>query len=235
MPATPIRSPYRVLAIIYGPALLFLALTAWISQSAGVPLSFFSRDPAITWGGHPLTGMQSNLGVLVWSGAAIVCFFSHSVSKRRHDDGDLAKFFLWSGVITLWLALDDFFLFHDELAYRYLGLRDKPIYLGYGLVCLWYVVKFRAVILRSEYALLFLASVFFGSSILVDAFHTLWESPWRIFFEDGFKILGIVTWSGYLIRTCFHAIAASPGFPGRSDETAPSSKPRLHPPGAGRS
>ncbi|MGH7550626.1 MAG: hypothetical protein ACREK3_07710 [Gemmatimonadota bacterium] len=216
--------PFRVLAAIYGPALLFLGLTALISQSAGVPLAFFSRDPAMTMGGHPLTGIQSNLGVLVWWGAAIVCVFSYVVLKFRRDDGDLAAFLLWSGLITMWLTLDDLFLFHDELAYRYLGLRDKPIYLGYGLVYLWYVVRFRRVILRSETALLLLTYLFLGSSMVVDVLHTRWDSPWRIFFEDGFKLLGIVTWSGYLMRACFHAMVGPPGFSPRR-ETEPGLRP----------
>jgi len=41
----------------------------------------------------------------------------------------------------------------------------------------------------------------------VDAFQERWSSPWRILFEDGFKLLGIVSWSSYLIRTCSRTAA----------------------------
>lgn len=209
LPTNQIGVRFSVLAIIYGSTLIFLALTVLVSVYADVPLSFFSRDPTRTLHGHSLTGIQSNLGVLVWWAAASICVFGHVVLKRRQNNRRFSSFLLWSGVITFSLALDDLFLFHDDLGYRYLGLNEKPILVGYGLVCVWYVIRFRRSILSTEYILLFLAFVFFGSSLVVDVLQYKWESPWRIFFEDGFKLLGIVTWSGYLIRTCFQAIAAS--------------------------
>jgi len=64
------------------------------------------------------------------------------------------------------------------------------------------------IIIRSGWIFLLLAFVFFGLSLVVDLFlQNRWHSPWRIFFEDGFKLLGIVSWSCYLIQSSLQTIA----------------------------
>ena len=55
-----------LLAVIFGPAVLLFASTALVTLRTGIDPSFFVRDPSSTLGGHPLTGMQSHLGVLAW-------------------------------------------------------------------------------------------------------------------------------------------------------------------------
>lgn len=107
------------------------------------------------------------------------------------------------------LAFDDLFLFHEMVEYRFPRFGEKAVYLVYGLIAMGYVAGFRKVILGSEYPILLLAFVFLGLSIVIDLFQEIWPSPWRIFFEDGFKLLGIANWGGYLIRTCFRALAPS--------------------------
>jgi hypothetical protein len=113
---------------------------------------------------------------------------------------------LWSSIITFILCLDDFFLVHEVLARRYLGIREKLVYLAYAILCAWYLSKFRQVIFGSNWYCFFAAFVFFGLSLFVDLFQSRWPSHWRIFFEDGFKLMGIVSWTGYLVRTCFQAL-----------------------------
>jgi hypothetical protein len=203
-----LQNNYRFLlfAVIYLPVLATFALTALASAYADVPISLFLRDATATLDGHPLTGMQSNLGVLVWAAAAICVFSSVILWQHQPFDKTLSAFFLWSGVITAVLLLDDLFLFHDDLAYRYLGLDEKVILVGYGLAIMLYGAIFRQTILSSKYSLLLIAGVFFSLSIVIDFFLDKWESPWRIFLEDGFKLLGIASWSGYFIRTCFQAV-----------------------------
>jgi hypothetical protein len=208
MPVDRARSFVLTLVLIYGPTSIFLALTVVFSNYGDFPTAIFSRDPTSTMKVHPLTGMQSNLGILVWWAAAAICFFGHAVLRYSHSDATLRSFLLWSGVITAVLALDDFFLVHDDLVLRYLKLSETPVLLSYTALLVWHLVRFRRHILRSSYLLLLLALMFFGLSIVVDFFQEHWLSPWRIFLEDGFKLLGIVSWSGYLIQCAFHACAA---------------------------
>ena len=197
-----------VLAVMYGSALLMLSLTIWANLRADVPFSFFSRDPMATFNGHPLTGMQSTLGVLVWCAAAGFCFFSYAVLRDISEDTLLPPFLFWAGVISSLLALDDMFLIHEDLAYRYLSLNEKVVFLGYGALMLWWLFRFRKQIFSTEYFLLIVALAFFGGSSIVDLMQSRLSSPFRIFFEDGFKLLGIVSWSGYLMGTCFCAVTA---------------------------
>ena len=198
---------FSSLAIIYAPVLLILVMTLWARFQADVPISFFSRDPTATLDGHPLTGIQSTLGVLVWCAAAGICFFTSLVLRRLHADKTFRSFLLWSGAISSAMALDDMFLVHEDLAKRYLLLGENAVFLAYAFFLVWYVIKFRRYILDSEYLLLLLSVALFGSSIVIDVFQSQWSLPGRIFVEGALKLLGIVTWSSYLIQTCVDAVA----------------------------
>jgi hypothetical protein len=200
--------PVRVLVATYGAALLLMALTIVGSVAADVPLSHFTRDPVTTLRGHVYTGVQSHVGVLVWWAAAAVSFFAAVVVKRARHESEQAAFLVWSAVITSVLALDDLFLFHEQLAPKYLRVHQKLVIVAYGFALIAYLVEFRRTILGTEYALLAAALVLFALSSLVDFFEDHWRSGWRIFVEDGFKLLGIVSWSGYLIRAA-HRMAAA--------------------------
>jgi hypothetical protein len=207
-----LQNSYRFLifAVIYVPVLAVFVFTVIASNYADIPISVFLRDPTFTLEGHPLTGLQSNLGVLIWCAAGAVCLFSSAVLRRRKDSEN-ASFFLWSGAIVLVLMLDDFFLFHDDLATRYLRLDEKIILPVYGLTVAFYIVKFRLIVLNSKYLLLLMAGLFFSLSVGIDFFLEKWESPCRIFLEDGFKFLGIASWSDYLFQMCFQMVGASVG------------------------
>ena len=198
------------LAIVYGLTLGALAIAALVSVYRNVPIAFVLRDPLATLQAHPLTGVLSNVGVLVWCAGAAICFLTHTLLREQEGKEEMQAFLLWSGLITSMLLLDDFFQFHDGLIPMYLGKGEDPVYLGYALITAWYLVRFRRVILASTWGVLFTALTFFALSLAVDALQDSWSSPWRILFEDGFKLLGIVSWSSYLIRTCVRAIAPSP-------------------------
>jgi hypothetical protein len=199
-----------VIAATFGPAVALLALTAAASVVARVPLTVFSRDPTATLGGNPLTGVQSHLGVLVWWAAAAVCFLGAALLRRARRDPASTAFLVWSGSITAVLTLDDLFQFHEDLAVRYLRIEDKVVVLAYGLAVLTYLVRYRRIILRSDYPLLLAGLVLFAASNAVDVvLQDRWMSDWRIFVEDGLKLLGIASWSSYLIRTSYQLAAAS--------------------------
>ena len=201
-----------MLAIVYALTLAVLALTSFVSVSRDVPVAFFLRDPVATLNGHPLTGMVSLLGVLVWCSAAGVCFFTRAVVVRERDD-EMRLFLLWSGLLTSVLLLDDLFLFHESLAPLYLGVTEGAVIFGYGIATAWYLVRFRRILLGREIRVLFAALAFFTLSQAVDEFQDAWPSPWRILFEDGFKLLGIVSWSAALMRICVGAADARAHWP----------------------
>jgi hypothetical protein len=201
-------------ALIFGPPALLLGLTAWISATTQLEPAFFTRDPAAAMDAHPLTGVQSHLGVLVWWSAGVVSLFVAGVVRRRAGTAQLAAFLLWSGAITVVFALDDLFLLHEDLIERLIPRGEKVLFLAYATALAWGLVRFREVIRESEWALLAVALLLFGASMTVDFLvQPRWDSPWRIYVEDGLKLLGIAAWSGYLIRMCRDALSPSPAPP----------------------
>ena len=197
--------------ISYGLVVAFLGCTILASLYTGLSPGFFARDPLITLGGHPLMGIQSYLGILVWSAAASICFFCYSFLRSHHDyphsHQQDSLFFLWSGSITLWLALDDLFQIHEYLPEIVPGLSQPIIYIVYGITVIGYILKFRKKILHSdEFRLVLAALVLLGLSVFIDVVQEFWDSRWRIFFEDGFKLFGIVSWASYLIQSSFHTL-----------------------------
>lgn len=170
---------------------------------------FFSRDPLNNLNIHPLTGIQSTLGALIWICTAGICLFGSAVLHSRHAMETVSLFFLWSGIITLILTLDDLFLIHEDLAYRYLEIGQKTIFIFYVLLIGWFIFKFRKTIPHSDHLIFILALVFLGISEGMDMIKNSWNSPWRIFVEEGFKLFGIVSWSVYLIRECYRFVVTS--------------------------
>ncbi len=207
----------RTLALIYGSALLGLLAFLSLSVSADFSLNEITRDPLATADLHPLTGAQSQVGVLIWWSAASISLAAWATIRRVGGDRRLALFLLCSGLITVWLTLDDFFQFHDALASDWFGLRERYVILGYALVMGLYFVAFRRVLWHSERGLLLLAFLFAGLSVAGDLVSQQFVedgAPSGIgetlnYLEDAMKFLAIVSWSAYLIRYSLGALSSA--------------------------
>lgn len=195
-----------VIAVIYGAVAVFLGSTVIAHLVADIPFSFFSSDPLSLFEAHPLTGIQSNLGVLTLVSTASICLFTAIVLRSKHASASDFQFFLWSGLITFVLTLDDLFLIHEDLAIRYLEMGQKTVFVLYIIVIGRYIFKLRRTIPHSDHTVFILAIVFLGLSETIDSFRNFVDSPWGLFVEDGLKLFGIVSWSIYLIRESFRFI-----------------------------
>jgi hypothetical protein len=187
------RKLVRFLFSLYFLPLLFLFAVVVASTQMGVSLAMFTRDPASVAQIHPFIGVVSNFGVMLW-------IFRHSLNETR-----FATFLLCSGLLTILLLLDDFFLLHEFIFPHYFGVSEKIVFLGYGGLMICWMVTFRKCILKTEYLILLIALGFFGLSLFIDVFQHRIQSfigNSRILFEDGFKLLGIVGWLGYFLRCC---------------------------------
>ena len=197
------------LAILYVPAFGLLVLVVLASYVTGVPVSKFTGDPAFITGAHPLVGVVSNIGVLLWCATATICFFSAVLIRRNREMRELYLFLLASGLFTMLLLFDDLFMFHEALFPEYLHIPQKLVYLVYMGLALLYLFRHRASILKTEYVLFFLALGFFALSVGMDLIqpnraHT--SLSIHYLFEDGFKLLGITGWFGYFARTAFRTL-----------------------------
>lgn len=194
--------PFTVgLATTYLGPLLVLFATVVIHERSGDDFAHFSRDLVQQFSASPLTGVQSTLGSIAWFSGAAIGFFAwyllHRWGRRDLDTrfiGAMAAFLLIMGI-------DDTFLLHDGLGPEFLGIDERPFIAFYGLVMVSILVGFRKVLARREPVLGGLGFLFLACSVGVDHFQEQLEGwPYRIFFEDAFKFLGIVGLAGYVVR-----------------------------------
>lgn len=191
---------------LYFLPMLFLIAVVVASLQMEVSIAAFTRDPASVAHIHPFIGVVSNIGVMLWTATATICLFSWAILRHNLDEMRFSTFLLCSGLMTTLLLLDDFFLLHETIFPIYFGAPEKVVFIGYAGLILCGMVMFKKCILKTEYLILLIAVGFFGLSLFIDTFQDRIESfigGWRILFEDGFKLLGIVGWFGYFLRCCF--------------------------------
>lgn len=213
--------PYRQLLIAFLPAAAILLIIAGVSTIVRVEVSEFTRDLASLAEIHPLSGFLSNLEVLVWCATASICLFSAIFLRKAMPE--VFGFLLSSGLLSLYLLFDDFFLFHEDLASRYLNLDENVIFALLGFVLLVYLAVFKRVILSTRFMVLFLSLGLFALSIAIDFIHTTGVESfdsWKTFFEDGAKWLGIVSWCSYYVHTSYLFLANSFAVRRRGDISA---------------
>ncbi|WP_299228862.1 hypothetical protein [uncultured Psychroserpens sp.] len=160
-----------------------------------VPLEALTNDLAAIAELPVYTGILSQTGIFIWSAAATICLFSSQFVKEK-----LPKTFLvTSALITLLLGLDDVFMFH-ELVFPALGIHQKIVFLSYGLLMLWYLIRFLRLILKTDFVMLAFALSCFALSLFVDNFMYNASPYISKLLEDGAKFIGIIAWLVYYIR-----------------------------------
>lgn len=183
-------------AVLLG-AVLFLHL--W----KDVPIVRLTGDPADFGEVTVYTGFLSQVGILLWSGAASVCFFCGKVLPRSIVDNRFRRFLLISGVLTLYLALDDMFLLHEKVLPHF-GIPQNFVLGSYVVITLAYLFGFHRTILVTNYRLIVFSLFFFTISVALDVFKPF--DYYLHFFEDGAKLVGLVNWTAYFISVGKRAI-----------------------------
>lgn len=189
---------------LFALPLIGLAAVFALCNYHQIPLETLTRDPSAVLEAPFYVGLVSHIGILLWCAAAAICLFG-AVFLSTTGEKTFSVFLAASGLLTTILLLDDVFLFHEEIAYTYFYISQKKVYAGYALLGLLYLYRFRHTILKSDFLFLALAFFFFAASIGIDLLPET-VIPHHFLFEDGFKLLGIVGWSAYLIRTSYQAL-----------------------------
>jgi hypothetical protein len=210
--SSPSQITIAVVALCMG--LLVIALMVFAGNARGVGIPYMTRDVASIAQVSPLTGMLSNLGILLWcatatSGALVASVLS-SMGKRQ-----LSLMFLGSGILSAYLMLDDLFLIHEDLAFRYFGIRERYVLIFLGAGSLAWLIGSRRSIMKSPYVHLLTALGLLALSIVVDGllarmFPSLIQVQAIQLVEDGLKWLGIVAWSTYHISHGMEQLANLP-------------------------
>lgn len=196
-------SPVVILLSIYGGLFALLAFAVFAGNQLNMPLQQFTADPAVTFEAHPFVGMISYIGILFWCSSAVACLFS-AAFLRVAGSAENYSFLLCSGFISLFLLLDDLFMFHEAIFPWYLNIPQKLVYGLYFILIGSYFLYFRKQILDTEYKILALAVIFLALSVLGD--FILPQEGIAYVVEDSLKIFGIATWFIYFIRVSFKEV-----------------------------
>lgn len=194
-----IKKTQRVVQV-WLPILILLGVTKLFSAMTSIPLRRLMLDPTEVTHVPFYTGIMANLGVLLWAAAASICLFI-SIFLSQMVGKAWKNFFLISGLLTLFLLLDDLLRIHDEILPVYLGIKGDILGIVYVLLIAVYLFRFRTLIVQYPYEFLVMALGFFGVSVAIDVapsvLKNLFSQTNIVFFEDGTKLLGIANWLAY--------------------------------------
>lgn len=154
--------------------------------------------------GAPLyAGAISNIGILFWCATASICFFCFAMVRNRGHTTSAGQFLLAAGILTTLIMFDDLFEVHERILRDVLSIPEYITFSFYGALLAVIIARYRGVIVKSDFVLLVLAIMFFALSMTADlAQHHI---PWlytrigSFLFEDGCKLLGILSWCGYFV------------------------------------
>jgi hypothetical protein len=140
----------------------------------------------------------------LWCVCAAICLFSSAILKVANQAQEYTKFFLYSGLLTTLLLVDDFFLLHEFVFPQYLYISERIVYAAYVIVFSSFFMRFRKILKKTEFLILLAAILSLELSIICDM---IWEGM-PIFVEDTFKLVGITIWVTYFVRLCMREIGS---------------------------
>jgi hypothetical protein len=195
------RRALLVILVAAAIPLIGVAVTRIFLQ---IPISAMTRDVNAIAGIHPLVGILSSLGILLWWTSASVYLFA-AYLLRDVPGATGGGFMVYSGLLSFYLGLDDLFQIHEKLAPRYLKVPELGGYALLGLATVFYLWRYRHVLRRADTVLLMLALALLAASVAVDAVLEPWLrrlKDWEYFVEDGAKWLGICFWTSFCVVRC---------------------------------
>lgn len=197
----PVIRPAVLLGLL--PVLLVGLASGWFALEVRI----FTQDATALAKVHPLAGVLSSLGILLWWTSASVWLFCATLPHPAITPRQ-ARFCLHSALLSGYLALDDLFQIHESLAPVYLGVPELAVYALLGLAVASYLITYRDQWLNRRGLLLLGALSLLAASVLSDGVERwLWRmGHWTYLLEDGLKWMGIVAWMSFCVAWCRHTL-----------------------------
>jgi len=200
----------------YGPLLLILGTALGVGLSGVADVADLTRDPMAVAGGRAWYGCLSNLGVLIWCATSAVCFFAASLLSRV-DEREYRGFLLASGAVTLVLLVDDLFMVHERFLGGLLPHSEHLIVLAYLVMVGAFLVRYHRLLLSSVDGFLVVAILAFGVSLMADFLSERVVVPMIYLWEDGAKLVGIVSWGVFFALLAHDRVIQVPPPPSARD------------------
>lgn len=178
-------------------------LGSWLTDR---PISDFTRDTAAIADIPPYIGLVSNVGILLWCASATIALMAAALMKCTQAHALTARFFMSLGALASILMLDDFFQFHEWIFPKFLGVHEKMIFLLYGILLVYILIRFRSVYLKANYFLLYSALCCLALSVFIDRVPDN-VIPYHYLFEDGFKLIGVASWLAFTLQAALYYIS----------------------------
>lgn len=210
-------SKFLLLGVLPGLAILLLVVLIGAANGFDL-LPPLMVEPAETMMANPFTGLVSTLGVFVWVGTAAICAFCASLLGRR-GERESSRFLGFAAAITAYVAFDDFFQMH-EIILPSIGLVEKYTYLTLGAGVVYFLYRYRSLVLAGPVLILIASLGLLGLSVIVDTIHERaqqLDNNWMTFAEEALKWLGLICWSGFFTHM---AMKLAAGNAGAGDHTA---------------
>ena len=187
--AISINGLFKIVKQAIFPALVFYAISLIILRSSGYETMEIIRDTAQITEHSSFLGFLSNIGIWLWISSVAICFFG-ATSRRGELKPEHLRLLILSGLLSLLLAVDDFFMIHDRYVNQYICYFVYMVFAGLLLV------KHYQTILKIEPLSFLLMGLFLMASIGTDTIQRFlpFEYSNTQIFEEGFKFLGAATW-----------------------------------------
>jgi hypothetical protein len=185
----------RCFLIAIVPASIFYVTALLGLHSRGFAVMEIIRDSAQQNDVSSFIGFLSNIGVWLWVASAAICtfivFFIPTTNQKS-----LKELLILTGLLSISLAIDDFFMIHD----RYIN--QNYCYLAYAIIASLILIRSYKSILETEASVFLLAGFLLASSILTDLIQYYIPLSYHHvqIIEEGFKFTGAATWLYFNVR-----------------------------------
>jgi len=235
------RSQLRVLwptfLTVGGIMVAFGMVILIVYATTHVNVHHLVADPAEIAALPEYTGIYSHIGILTLWAAAVVAIVTSIVAARPQPHQLPAAFLRSLSALLALLAVDDLLMLHEWaglLLSETSPAREQDwsrsqleavVFAVIGILWLLWLIRFRRVILRTDYLLLAAAILAFGASVAIDlgmyVFPSLdpetlrWQTTVAVL-EEMAKLTGIILLFAYTVRMCMGVIHRAMGETGRA-------------------
>ena len=194
---------------IYIICCLFIIFLYLLTKNSNISMYELVADPNEVGQLAPYTGLVSTIGTLIFAATASTCFFTAYIVGIEPKARRWQIFLHFSGWFILLLLVDDLWQIHENIPVVLFGdlakgaiqnIGEAVVFCFYGFLFFLYAFKFKTIIWQTRLIPLLIAILFFAASTIIDIFLTNVNGHFVL--EEGFKLLGIVSFSMYYFEVC---------------------------------
>lgn len=204
-------------SILYVLCCLFILFVYLLTENTSISVYELVADPNEVGQVASYTGFVSTIGTLIFSATATICLFcAYLIGQIEPRSKKWSTFLKFSGYFVLLLLADDLWQIHENFFTLLLGetnnraiqnLHETIVFGIYGLLFGAYIIRFKKLLYQTKLLTLILTFLFFGLSAIIDLL--LEDISGHFILEEGFKLLGIVSFSIYYFEVCFQQVRRS--------------------------